>query len=139
MEMERSPSLGSKKYSDNHPNALRGIDMFNQKQFFAAHEELEIAWRAEAGGVKELYRAILQVGVAYYQISRKNFVGAKKMFERAFNWLNPYPAVYYGINVLQLKKDAETAYTTLLTLGEDHIASFPPYLFKPLLTDNHKE
>jgi predicted metal-dependent hydrolase len=27
------------------PRAIKGIYLFNQKEFFAAHEELELAWR----------------------------------------------------------------------------------------------
>jgi len=31
------------------PRAIKGIHLFNQKKFFAAHEELELAWRDEPG------------------------------------------------------------------------------------------
>lgn len=139
MELKIPPDAQNKKYIDLHPNAMQGIQLFNEKDFFEAHEELELAWRAESGWVKELYRGVLQVGVAYYHISRKNFMGAKKMFERAFGWLSLYPAVCYGINVDQLKKDAELAYQTLLTLGPEGIDTFPTYLFKSLIIYKTKE
>ena len=88
------------------PRAIKGIELFNQKNFFAAHEELELAWRDEHGAIRDLYRGILQVGVAYYHIQRRNFTGAQKMFVRAKKWLGPYSGNYLGINVGKLKKDA---------------------------------
>jgi predicted metal-dependent hydrolase len=120
------------KLSLIHPNALIGINLFNKKEYFEAHEELELAWRAENSWIKEMYRGILQVGVAYYHIQKKNFSGAKKMFERSFKWLAPYPDVCYGINIMKLKLDAQIAYEQLLLLGQDHIDQFDPIYFKPL-------
>lgn len=139
MELKIPPEAANKIYADLHPNAIRGIELFNEKKFFEAHEELEFAWRAESGWVKELYRGILQVGVAYYHISRKNYMGAKKMFERAFGWLSLYPATCYGINVYQLKIDAELVYQTLIDLGPNQINTFPTNLFKSLIINNSKE
>jgi uncharacterized protein len=44
------------------PLALRGLELFNQGEYFEAHEALELAWREETGPVRELYRGILQIG-----------------------------------------------------------------------------
>ncbi|PKO05664.1 MAG: hypothetical protein CVU41_11400 [Chloroflexi bacterium HGW-Chloroflexi-3] len=99
------------------PRAIKGIELFNQKKFFAAHEELELAWRDEHGAIRDLYRGILQVGVAYYHIQRRNFTGAQKMFVRAEKWLGPYSGNFLGINVGKLKKDA-TKISRLLRSGQ---------------------
>ncbi|PKO10976.1 MAG: hypothetical protein CVU40_02045 [Chloroflexi bacterium HGW-Chloroflexi-2] len=88
------------------PRAINGIELFNQKKFFAAHEELELAWRDERGGIRDLYRGILQIGVAYYHIQHRNFTGAQKMFVRAEKWLRPFSGNFLGINVGKLKRDA---------------------------------
>ena len=88
------------------PRVIKGIQLFNQKEFFNAHEELELAWRDETEPIRNLYRGILQIGVAYYHIQHRNFTGAKKMFVRAEKWLSPYSGIYIGINIDKLKKDA---------------------------------
>lgn len=88
------------------PRAIKGIILFNQKNFFDAHEELELAWRDEHKPIRNLYQGILQIGVAYYHIQHRNFTGAKKMFIRAEKWLSPYSGIYKGINIGKLKKDA---------------------------------
>lgn len=137
--MEQIFSDMDKNLTDMHTNAIRGIRLYNQKHFFEAHEELEIAWRAEKRYVKELYRGILQVGVAYYHISKGNFLGAKKMFERSFKWLVLYPDIYFGVKVKEFIRDATYAYETLIRLGPERIRSFPTGLFKSLPTTDPME
>ncbi len=41
---------------------------------------------AESGPVRDLYRAILQVGVAYYHITRGNHAGGLRMLRRCVQW-----------------------------------------------------
>lgn len=76
-----------------------GLKLFNAGQYFEAHEVLETAWRAESRPVRELYRGILQVGVGFYHITRGNFSGAHKLFQRAYRWLQPFPAFCQGIHL----------------------------------------
>ena len=82
-----------------HPQAAEGLRLFNEGKYFEAHEALEIAWLEEKGKVRDLYRGILQVGVAYLHITRGNFNGAIKVHERSQRWLKDFPAVCRGIRV----------------------------------------
>lgn len=115
-----------------HPEAVLGIALFNQHKFFEAHEALETAWREETGALRELYRGILQVGVAYYHIQRGNYNGARKLFQRARRWLAPFPKVCCGVPVADLLSDLQRAEEELLRLGPDRIQHFNPGLFKPV-------
>jgi predicted metal-dependent hydrolase len=58
----------------------QGIELINQQEYFAAHEVLELAWRAERGPIRQLYQGLLQAGVGYYHLYRKNLSGALKSF-----------------------------------------------------------
>jgi predicted metal-dependent hydrolase len=112
--------------------ALKGITLFNQGAYFEAHEELELAWNAETGPVRDLYQGVLQVAVAYLQITRHNYRGALKMFLRMRQWLDPLPDVCRGINVAQLRAEALTARARLEALGPDHLDQFDLALLKPV-------
>lgn len=112
--------------------AREGIRLFNAHEFWEAHEVLEQAWIAEKRPVGELYRAILQVGVAYYQIQQGNYRGAIKMFLRAVQWLDPLPDTCQGIDVAQFKRDATAARAALEALTPDTIENFDRSLFKPV-------
>ena len=60
-----------------------GIELINQQKYFEAHEVLEFAWRAEPKPIRRLYQGLLQAGVGYLHIYRKNFSGATKSFSHA--------------------------------------------------------
>jgi len=113
--------------------ALRGLEEFNQGQFFEAHETLEMAWNTDTSPGKELYRAILQVAVAYLQIERGNYAGAMKIFLRLRQWIDPLPETCRGVNVAQLRTDAWQAREALIALGKDRIGEFDRKLFKPVI------
>lgn len=112
-----------------------GLEEFNQGMYFEAHETLEAAWNAEQGVGRELYRAILQIGVAYLQIQRGNYNGAIKMFWRVRQWIEPLPDVCRGVHIGVLRKDAARVYSALLDLGPERIAEFDRSLFKPVVFD----
>ena len=107
-----------------HPLALRGLQLFNQGDYFAAHEELEEAWKEDLSFGRDLYRGVLQVAVAYFQIRRGNFKGAVKMFQRSRQWLDPLPDACRGVNVARLRKDAYAVHDQVLALGPENIGDF---------------
>jgi predicted metal-dependent hydrolase len=61
---------------------LEGLRLFNEKQFYESHEELEDAWSEERGPIRSLYQGVLQAAVIYFHISRGNYEGGIKMHER---------------------------------------------------------
>jgi predicted metal-dependent hydrolase len=113
--------------------AIGGIALFNQRQFYEAHHGLEDAWNADQGPGRDLYRAILQVAVAYLQIERRNYRGATKMFLRVRQWLEPLPDICRGVDVARLRDDAEAAFAALQELGTAGIAEFDENLLKPVV------
>ena len=119
--------------TDDLPHlAKRGLEEFNRGEYFRAHDSLEQAWMDDQSAGRDLYRAILQVAVAYYQIERGNYNGAAKMFLRMRKWLNPLPDTCRGINILQLRMDTETVHAELLALGPERIENFDFALLKPV-------
>lgn len=122
-----------------HPLAQRGVALFNARDYFGAHEALETAWREERGAVRDVYRGILQVGLAYYHIQRLNYRGAVKMFRRCRQWLDPFPDICRGIDLKQLRSDVLRAEEEVLQLGPDKLAYFNSELFKPLIFQSGEE
>jgi predicted metal-dependent hydrolase len=113
--------------------ALQGLDLFNKGDYFEAHERLEAAWNEELSPGRELYRAVLQVAVAYLQIQRQNYTGALKMFLRLRQWIEPLPDECRGVDVDTLRKDAQGVYEQLISAGKDKLADFDQSLFKPVI------
>jgi hypothetical protein len=112
--------------------ALDGIVLFDQGEYFEAHEVLEDAWNADDGHAKELYRALLQIAVAYLQIERGNYRGAVKMFLRVRQWLAPLPETCRGVDLAQLRLDFQAVETRMLALGPNKLAELDTALFRPI-------
>jgi predicted metal-dependent hydrolase len=99
--------------SNLHPRAVEGLRRFNAGEYFEAHEELEAAWRAEKGSVRDLYQGILQLGVACYHLERGNYRGALKVIRRCREKLALFPDEVLGIPLAQVKDDAQRLQTYL--------------------------
>lgn len=113
--------------------ALKGLAHFNAGEYFEAHEELEHAWNEETGPARELYRALLQIAVAYLQITRGNYKGALKMFMRARQWIDPLPDECRGVRIGQLREEAMRAREELERLGPERIGEFDMSSMKPVV------
>ena len=101
------------------PLARQGVEQFNNGAYYRQHDSFEELWMEETGPVRDLYRAILQVGIAYYQVERGNPRGALKMILRSIQWLNILPDVCQGVDVARLRADALRLRDALEALPED--------------------
>lgn len=110
-----------------HPDAQLGIERFNQRQFWFAHEALEDAWNAEADAIRDLYRGILQAAVVYYHLRKGNLRGAQKVYARSQKWLQGWDAVCRGVDVKKLRDDLDAALEKANALGVEKIADFDFY------------
>ena len=90
----------------------RGIELIRGGEFFAAHEELETAWRAAEPAERDFLQGLVHVAVAWYQAGRGNRVGCERQLEKARRRLAPYAPVHRDVDVaallLQLEAAAET-------------------------------
>jgi predicted metal-dependent hydrolase len=114
------------------PSAMRGLEEFNNHDYFAARESLKKAWLDEENKGQDLFRTILQISAAYSHILNGNFNGAAKMFLRVRQWIDPLPDFCKGINVKQLRQNIEAVYQQLLALGPERIDEFDIDLLMPV-------
>ncbi|HZW04692.1 MAG TPA: DUF309 domain-containing protein [Anaerolineaceae bacterium] len=129
---ERSPALLAACDRPLPALARHGLDLFDRGEYFEAHEELELAWRAEPGPVRDLYQGILQIGIAYLHVQRGNYRGARKMFLRARASLASLPDRCQGIDLRRFQRDYEQAEAAVVRLGPDRLNQFDPHLFQPV-------
>ena len=112
--------------------ARQGVQAFNRGEFYDQHDLFEEQWVKTAGPVRDLYRAILQVGVAYYQIERGNYRGALKMLQRSVQWLHPLPDCCQGLDVEELRRDSYALRAELQRLGPAGLGHLDRRLLKPI-------
>ena len=125
--------FGSACNGELHPSALRGIELFNNRRYWEAHEALEQAWLEETDSARHLYKGILQAGVTYLQVERRNFVGMAKMYERCRKWLAPWPNHCRQLNIEQLRMDVAAMVEAAGSLGPDRLDEIDQALFKAIV------
>ena len=86
----------------DHELYLRGIELFNAEQFFAAHEVLEDVWRAAPVAEKRFLQGLVQIAVGFVHHSRGNAVGALALLKRGVHNLVSAGEFEAGIDVAAL-------------------------------------
>src|SRR5512132_2169821 len=87
----------------------RGLALIRRGEFFAAHEELELAWRAAEVPERDFFQGLVHVAVAWYQAGRGNRVGCERQLEKAARRLGPYAPEHRGVDVDSVLAQVEAA------------------------------
>ena len=88
---------------------VTGLDLVRRGEFFAAHEELEDAWRAAEPAERDFYQGLVHVAVAWYQAGRGTRVGCERQLEKAARRLGPYAPEHLGVDVASVLAQVEDA------------------------------
>ena len=78
---------------------LEAIDQFNREEYYECHDTLENLWRAEKGGIRNLYKGILQIGVGIYHGRRSNLRGALRLISSGMELTRRFGPFCLGIDV----------------------------------------
>ncbi len=84
-----------------------GVGLIRAGDYFAAHEELELAWRAAEPGERDFFQGLVHFTVAWYQAGRGNRVGCERQLEKARRRLRPYAPHHRGIDVADVLAQIE--------------------------------
>jgi predicted metal-dependent hydrolase/CheY-like chemotaxis protein len=116
--------------------AIKGIQLHNTRNFYEAHEELELAWMEVSEHEGYLYRALLQTTVAYLHLERGNLRGAAKMLLRVRQWLDPLPDTCRGVDIQDLRKIVDQLRSTVDKASSKE--ELPPMdeLYQPFRIEN---
>jgi predicted metal-dependent hydrolase len=91
----------------------RGLELIRAGEFFAAHEELEDAWRAAEPPERDFLQGLVHVAVAWYQAGRGNRVGCERQLQKARRRLTPYAPAHRNVDIDALLRQLESASETV--------------------------
>jgi hypothetical protein len=81
---------------------LRGIEMFNSRRFYDAHEIWEDLWHEEHGEANKFIQGLIQFATCLHHFEASNLKGAKLLYEAGVELLTPYGDVFWGLPVKDL-------------------------------------
>jgi predicted metal-dependent hydrolase len=96
----------------------RGIELFNTRYFFEAHEAWEEIWLHAAPPEKTFLQGLIQVTAAFHHHSRENLRGTKSLLRAGLAKLEDFPPHHRELNIEKLR-EAARKWLTALDRGEE--------------------
>jgi hypothetical protein len=93
----------------NEAALAEGIELLRRGEYFAAHEELETAWRSASADERDFCQGLVHVAVAWYQAGRGRQIGCTRQLEKAGRRLSPYAPAHRGVDVTAVLAQVEAA------------------------------
>ena len=99
---------------------LAGLALIRAGEYFAAHEELELAWRAAPPEERDFFQGLVHVAVAWYQAGRGRRIGTERQLEKAIRRLGPYAPAHRGLDLDALLEQLRRALEVAQADGLEH-------------------
>ena len=80
----------------------KGIEAFNNRQFYDAHEYWEELWLDYKLNDAKFIQGLIQLSVGYFHLFNQNLKGARSMIKKCLKKIDPFQATR-GIDVIELK------------------------------------
>lgn len=93
---------------------LKGIEHFNARQFYDAHEVWEDLWHEEHGEANKFVQGLIQFATALHHFEASNMKGAKLLYEGGVELLTPYIEIFWDLPVKKLLVDMQNCFRDLL-------------------------
>lgn len=108
---------------------FEGIELFNRKKFFEAHEEWEKLWMdtPKDGPLRDFYKGLIQAAAVYEHIRRHNLRGAAGLLTSSIPLLEPHAPRTLGLDVQALLADLERSRHEVLNV-QNYEPTRPPQL-----------
>ncbi len=96
------------------PRYLKGIEHFNAREFYDAHETWEELWHEQHGEAANFVQGLIQFATALHHFEARNFKGAKILYEGGVELLSPDGETYWDLPVRKLIEDTRACFSELL-------------------------
>jgi uncharacterized protein len=93
----------------NETALAEGIELIRRGEYFAAHEELELAWRSADAEERDFCQGLVHVAVAWYQAGRGRRTGCERQLEKASRRLGAYTPTHRSVDVAAVLRQVERA------------------------------
>lgn len=96
----------------------KGLEQFNHRHFFDAHETWEEIWLHSREPEKTFLQGIIQVAAAFHHYTRGNAAGARSLLKAGLKKLEQFPEIHRGLELEGLRAAARL-WIAALAAGRD--------------------
>lgn len=91
------------------PRYITGIELFNQMEYFEAHEVWEELWHDCPNADRLFYQSLILAAAALYHESTGNQIGSDRLFQRGRSKMEVYRPWRSGLEIDPFWKAVESA------------------------------
>ena len=101
------------------PRFLKGLELFNNREFYECHEVIENLWletsveKSKSNEYRDLYKGVIQAAAALYQFQRGILGGAYRLYKSAIGYMEKYELAALGLDVHELIQDLHRCFSEL--------------------------
>ena len=100
----------------------RGVDSFNNKDYYDAHEYFEEIWTEHKLEDRVFIQALIQLSVAYFHITNSNKNGAMGLFKKSIKKLDLYiDTIQIISNINDIIKAAHDSYKYIQQIDDTNL------------------
>ena len=92
---------------------LNGIDCFNSRSYFDAHEVWEEIWLRSTGDTKLFYQMLIQAAVGMHHYERENYRGARGMHKNVTEKLKSLPSIFMSLDLADFSRQFKNFFAEL--------------------------
>ncbi len=107
--------------TDLDPRYWKGVEHFNKREYYDAHEIWEELWHEEHGEAHDFVQGLIQFATALHHFEDSNLKGTRLLYIGGQQLLAPYPEIYWGIQLGKLRSDMERAAGKLVAYEQDKL------------------
>ena len=96
------------------PRYLAGVVLFNEQDFFGAHEVLEDLWADSYGDDRRFYQGLIQAAVGLCHFSNGNLNGAVKLYHSSRDYMSACGTTLQGLDIAEFWSGMKACYGPLL-------------------------
>ena len=111
---------------------LKGVDSFNNKSFYDAHESWELLWSEYALQDALFIQGLIQLSVAFFHITNLNLIGSKNLFNKCLPKLKKFPSNHRDLNLSDIIDSAEESLKMVSSI--DKVSQFDWELVPKIVT-----
>jgi predicted metal-dependent hydrolase len=118
---------------DYDPRYLAGISLFNDGDYFEAHEVWEGLWAESHGEERRFIQGLIQAAVGLCHFSNGNLGGAVKLFRTSRDYMQPCGSPFLGMDASAFWTQMERCFQPLLQTASPDRALRPDPELEPTI------
>jgi uncharacterized protein len=97
----------------------RGLEEFNNRQFYNCHDTIEAIWLESQPPTKLFYQGLIQMAVGLYHLENRNWQGAVTLLRSGIDRLEYFCPRYFGVELTPLLDQGDQLLERLYDLGPE--------------------